>query len=69
MTFNTMLKLTLVFVVICFVLMAEARKLHARRHQDTELHGREFLKVGLMIEEEEQKLEGDARLEWNERQI
>ena len=58
-----MLKLTLVFVVICFVLMAEARKLHAQRHQDTELHGREFLKVGLMIEEEEQKLEGDARLE------
>ena len=56
-------------MVICFVLMAEARKLHARRHQDTELHGREFLKVGLLIEEEEQKLEGDARLEWNERQI
>ena len=48
--------------------MAEARKLHARRHQDTELHGREFLKVGSLIEEEEQKLEGDARLEWNERQ-
>ena len=52
MTFNTMLKLTLVFVVICFVLMAEARKLPARRHQDTELHGREFLKVGLLIEED-----------------
>ena len=47
-----MLKLALVFVVICFVLVAEARKLHARRHQDTELHGREFLKVGLLLEED-----------------
>ena len=50
MTFNTMLRLALVFMVICYVLMAEARRLHAPHHQDTKPYPREFLKVGLLIE-------------------
>ena len=50
MTFNTMLRLALVFMVIFCVLMAEARRLHALHHQDTKPYPREFLKVGLLIE-------------------
>ena len=49
-TFNTMLRLALVFMVICYVLMAEARRLHAPHHQDTKPYPREFFKVSLLIE-------------------
>ena len=50
MTFKKMLKLALVFMVICYVLMAEARRLHAPHHQETKPYPREFFKVGLLIE-------------------
>ena len=49
-TFNTMLKLALVFMVISCVLMAEARRLPRLRLQETERYQRQFLKVGLLIE-------------------
>ena len=50
MTFNTMLKLALVSIVICYVLIAEARRLPEPRLQETERYQRQSLKVGLFIE-------------------
>ena len=50
MTFYTMMKLALVFMVISCVLMAEARRLPEPRLQETERYQRQFLKVGLLIE-------------------
>ena len=49
-TFYTMLKLALVFMVISCVLMAEARRLPEPRLQETERYQRQYLKVGLLIE-------------------
>nr|XP_058942152.1 uncharacterized protein LOC131770459 [Pocillopora verrucosa] len=43
-TFYTMLKLALVFMVISCVLMAEARRLPEPRLQETERYQRQFLK-------------------------